>query len=120
MFLKTLCYTSYYRGAMDIQLVYDITGIKNWIHNIEQHAFDNVNKILVGSKSDMDNGHKKKCPFFLSLSLTKLLECKSKYECGGGVFSIARDIKQRHSDSEVYQANNGVACSASKYRWNKW
>lgn len=28
--------------------------IRNWIGNIEQHASDNVNKILVGNKADMD------------------------------------------------------------------
>lgn len=28
--------------------------IRNWIRNIEQHASDNVNKILVGNKVDMD------------------------------------------------------------------
>jgi GTPase SAR1 family protein len=30
------------------------TDIRNWIRNIEQHASDNVNKILVGNKADMD------------------------------------------------------------------
>ncbi|KAL2899091.1 Ras-related protein RABE1c [Bienertia sinuspersici] len=44
--------TAYYRGAMGILLVYDVTdessfnNIRNWIRNIEQHASDNVNKIL--------------------------------------------------------------------------
>lgn len=39
-----------------ILLVYDVTdeqsfqNIRNWIRNIEQHAADNVNKILVGNK----------------------------------------------------------------------
>ena len=77
--------TAYYRGAMGILLVYDVTDessfnsefppsptlgrwsfllytrflalfadIRNWIRNIEQHASDNVNKILVGNKADMD------------------------------------------------------------------
>uniref|UniRef100_A0A0D9WWI6 GTP-binding protein n=1 Tax=Leersia perrieri TaxID=77586 RepID=A0A0D9WWI6_9ORYZ len=55
--------TAYYRGAMGILLVYDVTDessfnsihhIRNWIRNIEQHASDNVNKILVGNKVDMD------------------------------------------------------------------
>ncbi|KAJ0539288.1 putative small GTPase, P-loop containing nucleoside triphosphate hydrolase [Helianthus annuus] len=51
---------AYYRGAMGILLVYDVTdessfnNIRNWIRNIEQHASDNVNKILVGNKADMD------------------------------------------------------------------
>ncbi|KAH9734878.1 ras-related protein RABE1c [Citrus sinensis] len=30
------------------------TDIRNWMRNIDQHAADNVNKILVGNKADMD------------------------------------------------------------------
>jgi hypothetical protein len=40
-----------------------LTDIRNWIRNIEQHASDNVNKILVGNKADMDES-KRVCPFF--------------------------------------------------------
>eukprot|EP00033_Pygsuia_biforma_P000320 GCRY01000390.1.p1 GENE.GCRY01000390.1~~GCRY01000390.1.p1 ORF type:complete len:205 (+),score=17.09 GCRY01000390.1:251-865(+) len=53
--------TAYYRGAMGILLVYDVTdeksfnNIRNWIRNIEQHATDNVNKILIGNKCDMED-----------------------------------------------------------------
>lgn len=45
-----LC-AAYYRGAMGILLVYDVTdegsfnNIRNWMRNIEQHASDNVNKV---------------------------------------------------------------------------
>merc|ERR1719229_791756 len=51
--------TAYYRRAMGIFLVYDITdeqsflNIRNWIRNIEQHAADTVNKILIGNKCDV-------------------------------------------------------------------
>jgi len=51
--------TAYYRGAMGILLVYDVTeersfsNIRNWIRNIEKHATDNVDKILIGNKCDM-------------------------------------------------------------------
>ncbi|KAL9296631.1 hypothetical protein ACSQ67_022527 [Phaseolus vulgaris] len=62
--------TAYYRGAMGILLVYDVTDeasfsskvlnyIRNWIRNIEQHASDNVNKILVGNKADMDESKRR-------------------------------------------------------------
>ncbi len=64
--------TAYYRGAMGILLVYDVTDeqsfnsstlacvlshlctdIRNWIRNIEQHAADHVEKVLIGNKCDM-------------------------------------------------------------------
>jgi Ras-related protein Rab-8A len=44
---------------MGILLVYDVTddksftNIRNWINNIEQHASENVNKILIGNKCDL-------------------------------------------------------------------
>lgn len=50
--------TAYYRGAMGILLVYDVTdpksfeNIDTWYANVEQHATENVDKILVGNKSD--------------------------------------------------------------------
>jgi len=49
---------AYYRGAMGIMLVYDVTddksfyNIKNWITNIEQHASENVERMLIGNKCD--------------------------------------------------------------------
>ncbi|RWW82289.1 hypothetical protein BHE74_00009255, partial [Ensete ventricosum] len=66
--------TAYYRGAMGILLVYDVTdessfnNIRNWICNIEQHASNNVNKILVGNKADMDES-KRACVLLVHFSL---------------------------------------------------
>mmetsp|Transcript_11123 Transcript_11123/g.27329 ORF Transcript_11123/g.27329 Transcript_11123/m.27329 type:complete len:218 (+) Transcript_11123:19-672(+) len=51
--------TAYYRGAMGILLVYDVTdensfqNIRNWIRNIDQHAAEGVEKLLIGNKCDM-------------------------------------------------------------------
>jgi len=51
---------AYYRGAMGILLVYDITdeisfrNVANWIRNIEQHAQDTVIRQLVGNKCDRE------------------------------------------------------------------
>ena len=44
-----------------ILLVYDITAeksfenIKTWIRNIEQHASDDVEKMILGNKCDMED-----------------------------------------------------------------
>ena len=50
--------TAYYRGAMGILLVYDVTNettfanINTWMSAIRQHASDSVNKVLLGNKAD--------------------------------------------------------------------
>ncbi|KAL6054675.1 hypothetical protein STEG23_035366, partial [Scotinomys teguina] len=53
--------TAYYRGAMGIMLVYDITNeksfdnIRNWIRNIEEHASADVEKMILGNKCDVND-----------------------------------------------------------------
>ncbi|PSR98251.1 Ras-related protein like [Actinidia chinensis var. chinensis] len=115
--------TAYYRGAMGILLVYDVTdepsfnsnffldsnNSGNWIRNIEQHASDNVNKILVGNKADMDES-KRAVPTSKGQALAdeygiKFFETSAKTNLNVEevFFSIGRDIKQRlaETDSKV-------------------
>ena len=53
--------TSYYRGAMGIMLVYDITNSKSfdniakWLRNIQEHANEDVEKMILGNKCDMED-----------------------------------------------------------------
>lgn len=57
---KTITQT-YYRGAMGIVLTYAINeretfeDIQNWIKQIKMHASDNVVKVLVGNKIDIND-----------------------------------------------------------------
>ncbi|KAL3653133.1 Ras-related protein RABE1c [Castilleja foliolosa] len=128
---------SYYRGAMGILLVYDVTDessfniiyIRNWIRNIEQHASDNVNKILVGNKADMDES-KRAVPTSKGQALAdeygiKFFETSAKTNLNVEevFFSIARDIKQRLSDSDtkaepttikINQTNSGAEGSQTQ------
>ncbi|KAL6574757.1 Ras-related protein RABE1c [Orobanche minor] len=104
--------TAYYRGAMGILLVYDVTdessfnNIRNWIRNIEQHASDNVNKILVGNKADMDES-KRAVPTSKGQALAdeygiKFFETSAKTNLNVEevFFSIAKDIKQRLAETD--------------------
>lgn len=53
--------TAYYRGAMGILLVYDVsdeqsfTNVRNWMRQIDQNAAENVTRILIGNKCDVDS-----------------------------------------------------------------
>ncbi|XP_044010087.1 ras-related protein Rab-8B-like [Aphidius gifuensis] len=56
--------TAYYRGAHGIILVYDVTdeksfeNIKEWMRLIKTHASEDVEKILLGTKCDLENQRK--------------------------------------------------------------
>lgn len=52
---------SYYKGAHGIIVTYDITDKKshqevhNWMSEVEKHAADNISRILVGNKCDLED-----------------------------------------------------------------
>ncbi|KAL2611494.1 hypothetical protein R1flu_023186 [Riccia fluitans] len=103
--------TAYYRGAMGILLVYDITdsstfqNVRNWIGSITEYAAENVNVVLVGNKSDMEESKRQvtreqgqaladeyKIKFFEA-------SAKTKHNVEEVFESIARDIKKRLEES---------------------
>ncbi|KAJ3254504.1 GTP-binding protein [Boothiomyces macroporosus] len=93
--------TAYYRGAMDI---------RNWIRNIEQHASEGVNKILIGNKCDMLD--KKVITKEQGQALSdeygiKFMETSAKSNIGveEAFFTLARDIKKRLIDTAGKEEN---------------
>jgi len=103
--------TAYYRGAMGILLVYDVTdeksfnNIRNWIRNIEQHATESVNKILIGNKCDMvekkvvDSARGKALADEYTI---KFLETSAKNSINveEAFITLAKDIKKRLIDNQ--------------------
>ncbi|KAL0703747.1 hypothetical protein Bca4012_070172 [Brassica carinata] len=83
------------------------TDIRNWIRNIEQHASENVNKILVGNKADMDES-KRAVPTSKGQALADEYGIKF-FETV--FFSIAKDIKQRLTDTDSRAEGYLTPCS---------
>uniref|UniRef100_A0A7S0V162 Uncharacterized protein n=1 Tax=Polytomella parva TaxID=51329 RepID=A0A7S0V162_9CHLO len=100
--------SAYYRGAMGILLVYDVTdeasfnNIRNWMRNIEQHASDCVNKILVGNKSDMASSAPAAVPYSRGKELADEFNipffetsAKENINVNEVFMTIAKDVLQR-------------------------
>lgn len=73
--------TAYYRGAMGIMLVYDVTNeksfdnIKNWIRNIEENASADVEKMLLGNKCELSSGRQVNITKNLGFFFAKFISC---------------------------------------------
>ncbi|PVI01376.1 NCA2-domain-containing protein [Periconia macrospinosa] len=102
--------TAYYRGAMGILLVYDVTdersfnNIRTWFSNVEQHATEGVNKILIGNKCDWEE--KRAVSTERGQALADELgipflevSAKSNINVDKAFYSLAADIKKRLIDS---------------------
>ncbi|MEQ2215595.1 hypothetical protein XENOCAPTIV_003047, partial [Xenoophorus captivus] len=116
--------TAYYRGAMGIMLVYDITNeksfdnIRNWIRNIEEHASADVEKMMLGNKCDMNDKRQVSKERGEKLAIDygiKFLEtsAKSSINVEEGFLTLARDIMSRLSRKMVSLTPDSVSCLSS-------
>lgn len=98
--------TAYYRGAMGIMLVYDITNeksfenIKNWIRNIEENASADVEKMLLGNKCELNDKRQVTKEKGEQLAIEygiKFIEtsAKASIHVEDAFFILARDIKAK-------------------------
>eukprot|EP00162_Nutomonas_longa_P004796 comp15509_c0_seq1/m.23682 comp15509_c0_seq1/g.23682 ORF comp15509_c0_seq1/g.23682 comp15509_c0_seq1/m.23682 type:complete len:210 (-) comp15509_c0_seq1:185-814(-) len=123
--------TAYYRGAMGILLVYDVTdetsfaNIRNWMRNIEQHASENVNKMLIGNKCDMTD--KKVVDPSRASALAdeygiKFMEtsAKNNINVDQAFYSIAKDIKKRLMETQetARNQNQNIKVNSSSTKGN--
>jgi len=106
--------TAYYRGAMGILLVYDVTdersfnNIQTWFQNVEQHATEGVNKILIGNKCDWEE--KRVVSTERGQALANELgipfmevSAKANINVEEAFLLLARDIKKRIMDTSNTQ-----------------
>uniref|UniRef100_A0AAX7TI41 small monomeric GTPase n=2 Tax=Astatotilapia calliptera TaxID=8154 RepID=A0AAX7TI41_ASTCA len=100
--------TAYYRGAMGIILVYDITdeksfeNIQNWMKSIRENASAGVSRMLLGNKCDIET--KRKVSKETGEKLAKdhgirffETSAKSSINVEESFLALARDILQQSS-----------------------
>lgn len=100
--------SSYYRGAHGIIVVYDVTdqdtfsNVKQWLDEIDRYACENVNKLLVGNKSDLTT--KKVVDFSTAKEFADSLNipfletsAKNATNVEQAFLTMAAEIKERYS-----------------------
>lgn len=104
--------SSYYRGAHGIIVVYDVTdfesfnNVKSWLHEIDRYACENVNKLLVGNKCDLESSRKvtteQAKEFAESLGIQFLeTSAKNSTNVENAFQQMAHQIKQRMKSQPV-------------------
>ncbi|XP_022919844.1 ras-related protein Rab-8A [Onthophagus taurus] len=106
--------TAYYRGAMGILLMYDVTNLESfnhityWLQNIEENASPHVVTVLAGNKCessdrvvDSDSGQKMaenfELPFFE-------VSCKNNINIEDAFITLARKIRElRENKGDPFQ-----------------
>ncbi len=102
--------SSYYRGAHGIIIVFDLTdlesfeNIKQWLHEINRYAYNNVCKILVGNKSDLS--HKRivhgGSEYAESLNIPYLeTSAKTSDNIDNLFYQMAKQIKQYMKERDI-------------------
>mmetsp|Transcript_12209 Transcript_12209/g.18195 ORF Transcript_12209/g.18195 Transcript_12209/m.18195 type:complete len:222 (+) Transcript_12209:64-729(+) len=109
--------TAYYRGAMGIILMYDISeeatfgNVRNWMKNIKEHAAADVNKILIGNKADLVNDRavdKERGQQLANEYEIEFLETSAKtdFQVEEAFIRIATKIKKRLEEAENQNQSN--------------
>ncbi|KAJ5619084.1 hypothetical protein N7510_003068 [Penicillium lagena] len=110
--------TAYYRHAMGILLVYDVTdersfyNIRTWLSNVEQHASESAHKILIGNKCDwgekraISTEQGQQLADELGISFLEV-SAKNNINIEKAFYSLASDIKKTMESSRSEQ--NGAS-----------
>ncbi|KAJ5326422.1 Small GTPase superfamily [Penicillium brevicompactum] len=126
--------TAYYRGAMGILLVYDVTDersfqskdpstrdrhnrpdhldIRTWFSNVEQHASEGVHKILIGNKCDWEEKRAvsteqgQQLADELGIPFLEV-SAKNNINIEKAFYSLASDIKKGMDTSKTEQSGTG-------------
>lgn len=108
--------SSYYRGAHGVILVYDITDrqsfkdLENWLLETEKHASEDIVKILVGNKNDLESSRVVTYNEGKNYAMNNGMEfietsAKVNVNIEEAFFTIARKIKEKVQKFEEKHTN---------------
>jgi len=109
--------SSYYRGAHGVILVYDITDrqsfkdLENWLLETEKHASEDIVKILVGNKNDLESSRVVTFNEGKNFAINNGMEfietsAKGNINIEEAFFTIARKIKEKVQKFEEKQTTD--------------
>lgn len=116
--------TAYYRGAMGIVLIYDVTdartfeSVENWFQTVTQHANEDAQIFLVGNKND-DEENRQVSSEQGQLLASKLnipfleASAKTNENVDSIFYELASIIQDNQGDLEPQQKPAGVDVSKS-------
>lgn len=111
--------TSYYRGAMGILLVYDITqektfdNIAKWLRNIDEHASEGVERLILANKCDLEDKRmvsKERGETIARDQNVRFYETSAKENVSveEAFMKLTEDILKKHEAGAVNEATKGV------------
>ncbi|EEQ40446.1 putative ras-related SEC4 protein [Clavispora lusitaniae] len=116
--------TAYYRGAMGIVLIYDVTdartfeNVENWFQTVTQHANEDAQIFLVGNKSDDEENRQvsreQGQQLASSLNIPFLeASAKTNENVESIFYELASLIQEKHIDEEPVQRSTGIDVSST-------
>merc|ERR1719361_1630980 len=124
--LSTMCFTLLKDSLSGIIIVYDVTdkesfnNVKHWMQEIDKYASENVNKLLIGNKSDLSS--KKVVSYDEAKELADSLgvqfmetSAKNAHNVEQAFQAMAKDIKQRvASQPQAKNTNAGTTLGSGR------
>lgn len=114
--------TAYYRGAMGIVLIYDVTdartfeNVENWYQTVTQHANDDAQIFLVGNKLDDEENRQvsreqgQQVAQRLNIPFLEA-SAKTNDNVESIFYELAGIIQDKHVDAEPAQGLSGIDVS---------
>jgi hypothetical protein len=104
---------SYYRGAHGIMIVYDVAdqtsfqNIRQWLQEIERYAGDNVGRIIVGNKCDLEGERavsREEGAHLARQFGCKFIEtsAKSRINVDNAFYDLVREIRRYNKEMSGY------------------